>query len=152
MRDTQKAALPHLRALRVEDRDEALQIDAATRRNLELDRRQRRARGCEPARAARHDHDGHGLAGAAAPAEPADHRPGHAAPAATRRSARSAEGRRFEPLREVLRGVGDIERILSRVALRSARPRDLAGLRLSLAQLPAVRGALARFDSPLLQA
>ena len=37
VRDTQKAALPHLRALRVEERDEALQIDAATRRNLEID-------------------------------------------------------------------------------------------------------------------
>ena len=37
-RDTQKAALPHIRALSVQARDEGLQLDAATRRNLELDR------------------------------------------------------------------------------------------------------------------
>jgi DNA mismatch repair protein MutS len=37
LRETQKSALPHLRAIRCEERDEALQLDAATRRNLELD-------------------------------------------------------------------------------------------------------------------
>src|ERR1700729_1359 len=37
VRETQKAALPHVRALRVEERSEALLLDAATRRNLELD-------------------------------------------------------------------------------------------------------------------
>ena len=37
VRDTQKSALPHLRGLRCEERDEALLLDAATRRNLELD-------------------------------------------------------------------------------------------------------------------
>src|SRR5579863_2671810 len=37
VRDTQRAAVPHIRALHVEERSEALIIDAATRRNLELD-------------------------------------------------------------------------------------------------------------------
>src|SRR5256885_1735421 len=37
VRDTQKSALPHIRALHVEERGEALILDAATRRNLELD-------------------------------------------------------------------------------------------------------------------
>ena len=37
VRDTQKAALPHLRGLRTEERSEAVLLDAATRRNLELD-------------------------------------------------------------------------------------------------------------------
>ena len=36
--DTQKAALPHIRAINVQHREEGLQLDAATRRNLELDR------------------------------------------------------------------------------------------------------------------
>ena len=35
------------------------------------------------------------------------------------------DARRFEGLREPLRAIGDVERILARVALRSARPRDL---------------------------
>ncbi|MGB8326532.1 MAG: DNA mismatch repair protein MutS, partial [Steroidobacteraceae bacterium] len=37
VRDTQKVALPHVRSLRVEERGDALQLDSATRRNLELD-------------------------------------------------------------------------------------------------------------------
>ena len=37
VRDTQKAAVPHIRALAVEERTDALIIDASTRRNLELD-------------------------------------------------------------------------------------------------------------------
>jgi DNA mismatch repair protein MutS len=49
-----------------------------------------------------------------------------------------AEG--FEPLREQLRHVSDIERITARIALRQVRPRELAGLRTTLATLPALRG------------
>ena len=37
VRDTQKSAVPHIRGLHVEERTDALIIDAATRRNLELD-------------------------------------------------------------------------------------------------------------------
>jgi len=48
----------------------------------------------------------------------------------------------YEPLRAALHDIADLERITGRVALRSARPRDLAGLRDTLATLPAVRGAL----------
>ncbi|MGH8181135.1 MAG: DNA mismatch repair protein MutS, partial [Steroidobacteraceae bacterium] len=58
--------------------------------------------------------------------------------------------RRFEGVREQLRGVGDVERILARVALRSARPRDLTQLRVSLAALPELRTVLREIDSPLI--
>src|SRR6185312_2793863 len=61
-----------------------------------------------------------------------------------------AESRRYEPVRERLSAIGDLERILARIALRSARPRDLVQLRASLQRLPAVREALVDFDSPLL--
>ena len=44
---------------------------------------------------------------------------------------------------EPLRAIGDLERILARIALRSARPRDLAQLRAALAALPALKQALA---------
>ena len=40
--------------------------------------------------------------------------------------------------RNALQPIGDVERILARVALRSARPRDLARLQTSLASLPAL--------------
>ncbi len=45
-------------------------------------------------------------------------------------------------LRQLLKGMSDLERIAARVALRSARPRDLAGLRASLAGLPDLAGVL----------
>ncbi len=45
----------------------------------------------------------------------------------------------FEPLREVLRGISDVERCTARTALRQVRPRELAGLRLTLATLPTLR-------------
>jgi DNA mismatch repair protein MutS len=50
-----------------------------------------------------------------------------------------AEG--FETLRDQLRHVSDVERITARLALRQVRPRELAGLRATLATLPALRGA-----------
>ncbi|MDO9075247.1 MAG: DNA mismatch repair protein MutS [Rubrivivax sp.] len=45
----------------------------------------------------------------------------------------------YAPLREALRGISDVERIAARVALRQVRPRELAGLRSTLAALPALR-------------
>ena len=60
------------------------------------------------------------------------------------------ENRRFEDVHGVLRGIADIERILARVALKSARPRDLAALRDSLGQLPALQETLAGNSDPLL--
>jgi DNA mismatch repair protein MutS len=58
----------------------------------------------------------------------------------------------LDPVRDALRHVSDVERITSRTALRQARPRELAGLRATLAQLPALRGLLPGHDSaPLLQ-
>jgi DNA mismatch repair protein MutS len=58
----------------------------------------------------------------------------------------------LEPLRQAQRSVSDVERITARIALRQVRPRELAGLRETLAALPAIRGALAHCgaESPLL--
>ncbi|WP_242495015.1 hypothetical protein [Salinicola tamaricis] len=49
-------------------------------------------------------------------------------------------------LREILGEVGDVERILARVALRSARPRDLARLRDALNALPQLQSALGAIE------
>jgi DNA mismatch repair protein MutS len=51
-------------------------------------------------------------------------------------------------LQGMLRQIADVERITSRVALRSARPRDLSALRDSLTLLPALREELQTFASP----
>jgi DNA mismatch repair protein MutS len=150
VRDTQKSALPHLRALRVEERSEALLLDAASRRNLELD-------------TSLTGHEGATLLAVIDSCVTSMgsrelrrwlNRPvtSHAL-LRERYHALGAmiDGRRFGPVREALTGVGDVERILSRVALRSARPRDLTQLRASLRALPALRAALAALDSPLVQ-
>ena len=47
-----------------------------------------------------------------------------------------------EPLRQALRGVSDVQRIVARIALRQVRPRELAGLRDTLALLPQLVGCL----------
>jgi DNA mismatch repair protein MutS len=52
-------------------------------------------------------------------------------------------------LREVLRGVHDLERLTARVSLGTAGPRDIAALGASLAALPRIRGALETLQAPL---
>jgi DNA mismatch repair protein MutS len=48
----------------------------------------------------------------------------------------------LDRLRDALRAVSDVERITARIALRQVRPRELAGLRSTLADLPVLRAAL----------
>ncbi len=148
LNDTQCGALPHLRGLNVERRDQALIIDTATRRNLELtDSLSGQAR--------------HTLAGVMDRTSTAMgaralrrwiSRPLRAIDQVRERHAAIAElleRRLMEPLHEELQGIGDIERVLARVALRSARPRDLATLRDALTRLPAIQSMLAPLSGPL---
>jgi DNA mismatch repair protein MutS len=60
-----------------------------------------------------------------------------------------AQAQGYEPLRAALRGISDVERITARIALRQVRPRELAGLRQTLAALPAL-AASAPQGTPLL--
>ena len=149
VRDTQRTALPHLRALRVEAREAALQIDAVTRRNLEIDSS---SGGREDATLVALLDTTMTAMGARA-LRRAVNRP--LTDRALLRDRHAAVGalvtdRRHEPLREALGPIGDVERMLARIALRTARPRDLTGLRLALAALPPLRAVLAAHDSPLL--
>jgi DNA mismatch repair protein MutS len=151
VRETQKTALPHIRALQVEERGDGLLIDAATRRNLELDV----------------SLSGHEAATLFAVLDASVtamgsrmlrrwlNRPIREHAMLRQRYhavATLAESRSYEPLRTLLGALGDLERILARVALRTARPRDLVQLRASLGAVPALRASLTSFDSPALQA
>jgi DNA mismatch repair protein MutS len=147
--ETQKSALPHLAGLAVESADETVAMDAATRRNLELDTHASGNR----------DFTLLGVLDRSITPMGARllrrwlHRPLRRRDVLQRRQQAIdtlIDQRRFEPLREILRGVGDLERILARVALRSARPRDLSTLRDGLALAPRLKGELAACDSPLL--
>jgi DNA mismatch repair protein MutS len=147
--ETQKQRLPHLTAITIESGDGAIAMNAATRRHLELDTRV----------------DGelrHTLLGVLdSSVTPMGgrmlrrwlHRPLRDRVVLRRRHQAVAtllESGAGESLREAFRALGDLERILSRVALRSARPRDLSTLRDGLSLLPEVRALLAPLDSPRL--
>lgn len=53
----------------------------------------------------------------------------------------------YEDIRQPLKNIGDLERILGRLALRSSRPRDLSRLGSSLAYLPEVQQKLSQQTS-----
>ncbi|MEF8719038.1 MAG: DNA mismatch repair protein MutS [Candidatus Accumulibacter necessarius] len=148
---TQTRALPHLRALIVERDATFLGLDTATRRNLELTETLRgqpaptvcslldnciTAMGSRLLRHALH----HPLCDPAVPAAR------HAAIAMLLDDG----GHTLRELRQALRGFADVERIAGRIALYSARPRDLSSLRDSLQRLVELRAPLAATAAPLL--
>ena len=150
VRDTQRTALPHIRALHVEEYRDALSIDAATRRNLELDTS---LTGNDAATLlAILDTTVTGM-GARALRRWLGRPISHRGTLRKRYQAIAALGttRAFETLQTLLGKLGDLERILARVALRSARPRDLVQLRNALAELPPLRAALGEIDAPALR-
>lgn len=149
-RDTQRASLPHIHSLHWERQEDSLLLDAASRRNLELDSRligkreytlvnlldqcatpmggrllrrwlQRPLRDTQILQARLHS------------------------------ISQLLEQQNVNTLHQQLRSMGDSERILARVALRSARPRDLAQLRTALGLVPELQRQLESFNSPLLQ-
>ena len=148
VRETQKTALPHINTLAVEERGDALHLDAATRRNLEIDVS---LSGQDSATLFAL------LDSTVTPMGSRSLRRWLNRPLTDQQELRRryqaiallVDARRFESLREPLRAIGDVERILARVALRSARPRDLTSLRASLAVLPALRAGLKRIEAPL---
>ncbi|MDO1530295.1 DNA mismatch repair protein MutS [Fulvimonas sp. R45] len=149
--ETQKSALPHLSGMAVEAASETIALDAATRRNLELD--------THPSGRTEHTLLGV-LDETVTPMGARLLRRWLNRPLRSREVLRARhqaigtliDNRRYEPLREQLRGIGDLERILARVALRSARPRDLSTLRDGLLAAPELRSRIAELDSPLLHA
>jgi DNA mismatch repair protein MutS len=147
---TQQGALAHVRLLHVESESEFVGLDAATRRNLEVT--QTLAGDREPTLYSLLD----GCATAAG-----SRRLRHwltqplrdASRAAARHDAIEAiagDTRRAGEIASLLARSVDVERVVSRIALGSARPRDLSGLRDTLARLPALSGAIAWFDASLL--
>ena len=134
---TQSQALSHIRTLAVERASDLLDLPPATHRNLELTQTLRGE--ASPTLLSLLDTCRTGM-GSRALRHWLTHPQRARGEAGARHDAIAqlvAQG--FTPLRDALRGVGDVERIVSRIALRQVRPRELAGLRDSLHALPALR-------------
>lgn len=141
LKDTHRGDLPHLQGMREEKLSDSVLLDAATRRNLEID--------CNLNGGEEHTLfaviDSTVTAMGTRHLRRWLHRPiNNEAELQRRHDAVSAlsHNYQFEGVRAALRPICDMERILTRVALGSARPRDLTRLADSLAALPALRVAL----------
>ena len=149
VKDTQRTALPHIRRIQTEQQDSRVQLDAATRRNLELT---------------------HNLSGSQ-----------ENTLFSVMDTTTTAMGSRMlqriihspitdqhelnsrldavdgfindapDDIRSALKHIGDIERIMARLALRSARPRDFARLKNAFNTLPDLQDALIRYGSEQVQ-
>lgn len=139
VKDTQRTALPHIRGVTMERLQDGIIMDAATRRNLELT--QNLSGGVENTLAAILDQ-------AVTPMGSRMLKRWIHMPTRDTKVLRNRQqvlGSLQDitaDLQPVLRQVGDLERILARLALRSARPRDLARMRHALQQLPEIHALL----------
>ena len=148
---TQSGKLPHLRALTVELEGAYLGLDLATRRNLELTETLRG----QPAPTLFSLLDNCVTSMGSRLLRHSLHHPlrQRAIPAARHGAVESLleeYGRMAGAVRRELKGIADIERIAGRIALRNARPRDLASLRESLGRLGTLRRPIVGTASPLL--
>ena len=135
LQETQKTALPHLRGIHLELADEFIHLDANSRRNLEVD----------ASLSGRAEESLLGIMDSTVTSMGGRqlrrwlNNPLRSQQAASSRHESIAEllqSTTHLAVRELLSGIGDVERILSRVALRSARPRDLSTLRHALSAAP----------------
>ncbi|MEZ8193327.1 DNA mismatch repair protein MutS [Vibrio cortegadensis] len=147
VKDTQKTALPHIRALTFDRQDHSVILDAATRRNLEIT--QNLSGGFDNTLAEVLDHT----------ATPMGsrmlkrwlHQPMRNLETLDQRLDSIGEIKEqglYADLQPILKQIGDIERILARLALRSARPRDMARLRHAMQQLPELEANLQSLQNP----
>ncbi|MCQ8103215.1 DNA mismatch repair protein MutS [Methylomonas sp. SURF-2] len=150
VRDTQFNALPHIQGIAIEHADDGISLDAASRRNLELD--------SHPS--GQLQYTLLGVLDQTATAMGSRclrrwiHRPLRDHGIINGRYACIAsllDNQLYRELQGSLRQVGDIERISSRIALKSARPRDLLVLRHTLATLPSLQSHLADSENPHLE-
>ena len=146
-KETQKTELPHIQGVKVELPGESVILDSASRRNLEIDINLAGGREntltsvidstCTPM--------GRRLLSRWI------NRP------LRQRSELDArqeivdsfiENFRFEKIRELMKGFGDLERIFARLGLRTVRPRDLTTMRESLSLLPELQKYLQDINAP----
>lgn len=151
VKDTQRAALPHIRSIATERLDDSVIMDEATRRNLEIDTNL--SGGSDNTLLAVMDNTQTAMGSRLL--RRWLNRPLRDRTLLEQRlncvSALLADAN-YHTLQETLKTIGDVERILARVALRSARPRDLSRLNDSLAALPLLQELLSAVNNDALAA
>ncbi len=140
-RETQRTALPHIQSISLLQNSDNIQLDAATRRNLELT--QNLAGGTDNTLASVLDKCVTPMGSRLI--KRWIHQPIRDIGKLQQRQQRISAILQQDLISELqphLQQVGDMERILARVALRSARPRDLTRLRTALEQIPSIKQLL----------
>ena len=149
VRLTQGQAMSHIRNLQVYSEDQHIKMDAATRRNLEITQTLRG----EPAPTLMSLLDTCATnMGSRLLSNWLHHPLRDRAVLRSRLDATDKLGGLYSEIHKHLKSCVDVERITARIALRSARPRDLSGLRDTLLTLPKLHTELANCDSTLLNA
>ena len=146
---TQRTALPHVQSIRAERDDDFVQLDAATRRNLELTETLRGE--SAPTLLSVLDSTATGM-GTRLLRRWLHHPLRDRETLVRRRDAigtLAAAPDTASALTRLLKSCADVERIGGRIALKNARPRDLSGLRDTLALLPGLVAALPANDARL---
>lgn len=136
-KETQRTALPHINAISLSQERDFIVIDVASRRNLELT--QNLAGGTENTLASVLDYCSTPMGSRLL--KRWIHQPlRHKQTLLNRQNAvkNLIQQERYSDFKPLLQQIGDMERILVRIALRSARPRDLTRLRQALGQLPQI--------------
>jgi len=149
-KETQRTQLPHIRAIQVERREDSIILDAATRRNLELTTNLTGT--SENTLASVMDRTATAMGSRLL--KRWIHRPlrQHTVLRARQESVSNLlKDRYYLEFHHAFNSVEDLERILARVALKSARPRDLIGLRNTLAVLPEIQQQLKNVSAPMLK-
>lgn len=148
LNSTQRQALPHLQTITLETREDTLQLDAATQKHLELFTNYQGG----------HEHTLLALLNTTQTTmgsrllmrwmgRPLQQPASIQARLASVRAI--AQAHHMEPLQALLSQIGDIERIATRIALKSARPRDLTRLRQTLGLLPEIHTLISSYTTSL---
>jgi DNA mismatch repair protein MutS len=146
LNDTQKILLPHLQPPRINLANETIQIDAVSRRNLEIESSliEGKFHSLLDVIDTTSTVMGSRLLRRWLQQPIRDH--------ATLKCRHDAvenllNNRLYSDFNEAMHSICDIERIMSRIALKSARPRDLIQLRDSITVLPQIKGYLENINS-----
>lgn len=148
VKDTQRTALPHIRSITMERPQDSIILDAATRRNLELT--QNLAGGTDNTLASVLDLCVTPMGSRMlkrwihSPLRQREQ-------LVKRQDAISALQPLYFELQPFLRQIGDLERVLARLALRSARPRDLSRMRHAFQQYHDIHQVLEQADMPYIK-